>query len=302
VELDPETEVLPLIGSKEGIFHITQALIDPGDVVFVPDPGYITYTRSAQFAGGEIFYLPLRAERDYLIDFSEIPDSLARRAKIIWMNYPNNPTAATAPPEFFAEAVDFAARYGILICHDAAYTQVTYNGYRAPSILETPGARNTTIEFNTLSKSHNMAGWRVAATVGSAEVLKTLFRLKSNIDSGHFLPVLEAAIEAMTGDQSWLTGRNEEYCRRRDIALDALTKIGMAASCPMASLYVWCRIPAGWDDSTAFADALLDATGVSLTPGPVFGSNGDGFLRISLTRPTGQVAQAMQRMQEWLAQ
>ncbi len=297
VELDPDREVVPLLGSKEGIFHLMQALVDPGDVVLVPDPGYLTYAQGALLSGGEPYALPLLPENHYLPDLDRIPVDVVRRSKILWLNYPNNPTAAIAPVSFFESAIEFARRNHILVCHDAAYSQVTFDGYTAPSILQLPGASQVAIEFNTLSKSHNMAGWRAGAAIGQAEALRALFTLKTHADSGHFLPILEAAAAAMNGDQDWLIDRNEIYRRRRDLALRCLQQAGIQAETPRASLYIWLQAPPGWT-SGDFAAALLDRAYVSLTPGSVFGPHGEGYLRLSLTMPEDRIAAAMQRITE----
>ena len=299
VDLDPETEILPLLGSKEGIFHLAMATINPGDAALVPEPGYVTYSRGTQFAGGEPVLFPLIPERGYLPDLEAIPAETARKAKIMWLNYPNNPTTAVATLEFFAEAVEFARQHDILLCHDAAYTQVTFDDYRAPSLLEIPGAKGVVVEFNTLSKSHNMAGWRVGAALGNAQVLRSLYTLKTNLDSGHFLPVLDAAAEAMCGDQSWLWGRNEIYRQRRDVALQGLRNVGLQAETPRASIYVWSSVPEGWS-SVDFVSAALEETQVSLTPGTVFGNAGEGYMRISLTAPVEHISEAMSRLERWL--
>ncbi|HWQ83787.1 MAG TPA: aminotransferase class I/II-fold pyridoxal phosphate-dependent enzyme [Anaerolineales bacterium] len=300
VKLDPESEIVPLIGSKEGIFHLHQALINPGDIVLVPDPGYITYIRGAQIAGGEIYTLPLLEENDFLPDLAGIPAEIARRAKLLWLNYPNNPTSAVASLEFFHEAVEFAKQYDLLLAHDAAYTQVTYDGYQAPSLLELPGASGVAIEFNTLSKSHNMAGWRVAAAVGRADVLRYLFQLKTNVDSSHFLPVLEAAALAMDGDQTWIAGRNKIYQARRDCVAAGLDRLSFHYRLPQASLYVWFAVP---DEMTsaAFCQRALEYCGVSLTPGTIFGKGGEGFVRLSLTSPIEEIDLAMQRLEKEFA-
>lgn len=299
VELDPQSEILPLMGSKEGIFNLMMALIDPGEVVLIPDPGYPTYRRGARCAGGEPHPLPLLPERDFLPDLGSVPTGLLSRARILWLNYPNNPTAATAPLPFFEAAIAFARQNDLLVCHDAAYTQVTFEGYHAPSLLEIPGAREVAVEFNTLSKSHNMAGWRVGAAVGNAAALQQLAAFKTNVDSGHFLPVLEAAIAAMQGDQSWLAERNEIYRQRRDIVVQALHQLGLPAKRPHASLYVWCPLPEGWT-SFDYAKAVLDEAHVSLTPGIVFGENGDGYVRIALTASLEKTEEAMQRLTDWM--
>jgi LL-diaminopimelate aminotransferase len=297
VRIDPECEVLPLIGSKEGIVHLPLALINPGDVILVPNPGYVTYTRGAQLAGGEPYFIPLLPDHGYLPDFNAIPEEILSRAKLLWLNYPNNPTSATADLNFFAEAVAFAKRHHLLVCHDAAYAQITFNGYRTPSLLEVPGAKEVCIEFNTLSKSHNMAGWRVAALIGNAQVIKTFYKLKTNLDSGCFRPVMEAAIAAMTGDQTWLKGRNEMYCQRRNVVMATLQQLGLKAETPRASLYVWFAVPTG-QTCVDFANRILEQTYVSLTPGTVFGSGGEGYIRLSLTTPLARVEEAMSRLKK----
>lgn len=298
VDLDPEQEVLPLLGSKEGIFHLQQALVEPGDVVIVPDPGYITYSRGALFAGGQPVSLPLLPENNYLPDFSMITKHALSRAKILWLNYPNNPTAATASLEFFEQAVAFAGQHGLLLCHDAAYARVTFDGKPAPSLLQVPGASQVAVEFNTVSKSHNMAGWRSAVVAGNPQALKALFTLKTNQDSGHFLPVLEGTIEALTGDQSWVEQRNLVYQSRRDVFVEGLRQLGFEVNEPRASLYVWCPVPAGMT-SVDFASQVLEQAQVSLTPGIVFGPGGEGFVRISMTAPQERLKEAVERLGRW---
>ncbi|MGW8250796.1 MAG: aminotransferase class I/II-fold pyridoxal phosphate-dependent enzyme, partial [Anaerolineales bacterium] len=295
VSLDPEREIIPLLGSKEGIFHLTMAMVDPGDIVLIPDPGYLTYTQGALLAGGEPYFLPLTAQNHYLPQLESIPDAIASRAKLLWLNYPNNPTAASATTEFFAAAIQFARKYDVLVCHDAAYNQVTFDGYQAPSLLQVPEAKEFAIEFNTLSKSHNMAGWRVGAAIGKADALRALYVLKTNADSGHFLPVLEAATAALTGDQSWLVGRNDIYRKRRDRVVNSLREMGVPVESPCASLYVWAPVPAGWS-SLEFTIALLEQARVSLTPGLVFGAHGEGYVRIALTETESRIEEAMQRI------
>ncbi len=295
VELDPENEILPLIGSKEGIFHLPMAFINPGDIVLIPDPGYITYTRGAILSGGIPYYLPLLPENDYLPDLEAIPADILGRAKLIWLNYPNNPTASTSPLEFFERAAAFAREHSLLLCHDAAYSQVTFDGYRAPSLLQVSGAKEVGVEFNTLSKSHNMAGWRVAAALGNAQVLRALYTLKTNLDSSYFLPVMDAAVQAMTGDQSWLAERNAVYQERRDLVVACMHSLGLPALIPQASLYVWCPVPKG-TSSSEFASFLLEEAQVSVTPGSLFGPHGEGFLRIALTVATDQIYKAMDRI------
>ena len=298
VELDSRQEIVPLLGSKEGIFNLIMACIDPGDIVLVPDPGYMTYKNGTLFAGGEPVEMPLLEERSFLPDLNAIPPGIARRAKMLWLNYPNNPTGAVASLDFFTEAVEFARRYDLLLCHDAAYSLVTFDGYRAVSLMQVPGAREVGVEFNSLSKSHNMAGWRVGAAVGNRQALNALFKIKTNLDSSHFLPVLDAAVEAMTGDQAWLRARNEVYRQRRDLVLKTLHGMGLTASVPAAAIYVWSRVPLGWT-SLDFVTAALEQAHVSLTPGTVFGPHGEGYVRISLTVASEKIAEAMQRLAEW---
>ena len=301
VNIDPELQVLPLLGSKEGIFHITQALIGPGDVVLVPDPGYLTYTMAAKFAGGQVYKMPLLAGNDYLPDLDAIPAKVKNRSKLMWLNYPNNPTSATVEENFFKEVVKFSEKSGILVCHDAAYSQVTYDSYHAPSLLGTENGDECCLEFNTLSKSHNMAGWRVGAALGSAAAIIALYRVITQVDSGHFLPIMEAATEAMTGDQVWLRERNLIYQQRRDYLVGSLTKLGFVVSQPKASLYIWCPVPRG-TQSSVFTAQVLEQAHVSLTPGTVFGEYGEGFVRISLTSPIERISQAMERLSKWMGQ
>jgi len=298
VALDPETEVLPLLGSKEGVFHLMQAVLAPGDVALLPDPGYPTYSSASRFAGAEVTPMRLDPRSGFLPDLGAVPGERLRRAKLMWLNYPNNPTGATTDLEFLRRAVAFARENDLLLCHDAAYSQVTFDGYRAPSVLEVPGATEVAVEFNTLSKSHNMAGWRVGVAVGNREALRRLLTVKSHADSGHFGPVVAGATAALNGDQSWLVARNKEYERRRDRIVVALRGLGLTCEKPRASLYVWCALPAGWR-SIEFASALLEQARVSVTPGDVFGPGGAGFIRISLAAPEERVALAMDRLARW---
>jgi len=295
VELDPNTEVMPLLGSKEGIFHLMGALIDPGDLVLIPDPGYPTYSSGVLFAGGQPVTMPLLVENDFLPRLEDIPDALARRAEVMWLNYPNNPTASVASLPFFAEAVEFCREYDMLLCHDAAYSQVTFDHHQAPSILQVPGAKAIAVEFNSLSKSHNMAGMRVGVCVGNPDALDLLHKLKSNIDSSHFLPIMETVAYALTCDQSWIEQRNEIYRQRRDVVVNTLLSLGLQLDTPCASLYVWSAVPPGWT-STEFATLLLEGANISVTPGNIFGQHGEGYFRISLTSPIERIAEAMQRL------
>ncbi len=301
VILDPEKEVLPLLGSKEGLHHLTQAFVNPGDVVLVPDPGYITYQTATLLAGGVIYPMPLKEEQGFLPDLDKIPTDVARKAKLLWLNYPNNPTGAVADLAFFERAVAFARRWDILLCHDAPYTEVTFDGYRAPSMLEVPGAREVAVEFNSLSKAYNMAGWRVGVALGNAAAVAALLRMKSNVDSGIFLPIQHAAAVALREvGTSWIEERNREYARRRDLILGTLSDVGMKAHKPLGSLYVWARVPKGMSGD-ALADALLHQTGVSWAAGSMYGKEGRMYVRISLGVPTSRVAEAMNRVKRFFA-
>jgi LL-diaminopimelate aminotransferase len=298
VVLDPGKEVAPLIGSKEGIANVALAFVDPGKMVLVPDPGYPPYSLGTRLAGGIPYCLPLRAENGYLPDLGAIPSDVAQSARILWLNYPNNPTGATATLEFFERAVDFAERHGLLICHDNPYCDVTFEGYVAPSLLQVPGAMEVALEFNSLSKTYNMAGWRVGMAVGNAIAVEALARTKTNIDSGIFRAIQDAAILALTGDQGWLQERNEVYRERRDLILATLKEVGMRAGVPVASLYIWASTPPGYT-SSQFTTSLLEGAGISITPGSVFGEQGEGYLRISLGADTGRIREAMARLRQF---
>ena len=297
VELDPESEVLPLLGSKEGIFHLAQTLINPGDIALVPDPGYLTYESGTSFAGGEPYLLPLEADT-YLPDLNDVPEDIARRARILWLNYPNNPTGAVADREFYQDAVAFAREQNLLICHDAAYSQVTFDGFRAPSLLEIPGAIDVAVEFNTLSKSHNMAGWRTGVVVGNVDALDALYTLKTHADSGHFLPIMEAAVEALSIGEEWIEKRNDIYRGRRDLVAEKLSELNIQFQSPRGAIYLWFAVPSGWS-SIDFTETLLKDKGVSLAPGTIFGSRGEGFARLSLCKSDHILVDAMARITEW---
>jgi len=300
VKLDPEAEVISLIGSKEGIAHVPTAFVNAGDAVLVPDPGYPTYRMGVVLVEGKTYPMPLLPENDYLPDLEALPRSVLRRAAVLWLNYPNNPTGAVAPLAFFERAVDFARQHGLLICHDAPYADVAYDGYEPPSMLQVDGAREVVLEFNSLSKSHNMAGWRIGMAVGSAQAVKALALVKTNLDSGIFRPIQDAAIAALTGDQSWVAGRNAIYQERRDIVLAGLKRAGLRARRPKASLYLWPQVPAGLA-SADFAERLLEETGVSVTPGTAFGQHGEGHVRISVGQATERIREAMDRLVNFMA-
>ena len=295
VELDVKTQVLPLLGSKEGIFNLAWAYLDPGDVALVPDPGYPTYTAGANLAGGEIFYFPLKEKLNWLPDLEAIPSEVRRRAKLMWLNYPNNPTTATASLEFFERALAFARKNDILLAHDNPYCDVCFDGYVPPSLLQVPGAKEYAVEFNSTSKTYNMGGWRVGMVVGNPQAISALSRLKTSIDSGIFRAVQDAAVQALTGNQEWLSERNDVYTMRRDIVLNALTETGMTADKPKSTMYVWVRLPAEVTGA-AYADRLLEQANVSVTPGIAFGPQSKGYIRISLGQKTERIQEAMERI------
>jgi LL-diaminopimelate aminotransferase len=298
VSLDPEKEVQSLIGSKEGIAHVALCLIDPGDVALVPDPGYPVYSVGSLFAGGEVHYMPLREEDGFLPDFSAIPEDVARRARALWLNYPNNPTGAVADLAFFEEAVRFAKKYDIAICHDGPYSEVAYDGYKPVSFLQAEGARDVGIEFHSLSKSYNMTGWRIGMAVGNPTLIDALMRVKSNVDSGIPQAIQRMAITALEGPQDCIDEHNQVYQRRRDKLVEALRSIGMRVEPPKASLYVWARVPEGFT-SVEFAARMIDDIGVVMTQGTGYGQYGEGFVRLSLTIPDAQLEEGVRRIKEW---
>lgn len=295
VELDPNTEVRPLIGSKEGLANMALAFVDPDDLVLVADPGYPTYSMGAVMAGGTYYPMPLIEENDYLVDFEEIPAEVAAKATLMWLNYPNNPTGAGAPMAFLERAVEFAREYDILLCYDNPYCDVTFDGYVAPSILQVPGAKEVAVEFNSLSKTYNMAGWRVGMVVGNAKAIGALTTVKTNIDSGIFRPIQDAAVAALMGDQSWVAERNLIYQRRRDALLEWLPKVGMSAKVPCGGLYVWAKAPAGVD-CEQFALEVLEKANVWMTPGTAFGEYGRGYFRLSLCVSEERLREAGERI------
>jgi LL-diaminopimelate aminotransferase len=297
---DPDKEVLPLIGSKEGIANIAYCLIDPGDVALVPDPGYPVYAIGTMFAGGEPYYMPLKEEDGFLPDLNAIPEDIAKRAKVLWLNYPNNPTAAVADLAFFEEAVKFAKKYDIAICHDGPYSDVSYDGYKPVSFLQAEGARDVGIEFHSLSKSFNMTGWRIGMAVGNATLIDALFRIKSNVDSGINQAVQRMAITALEGPQDCIEEHNAIYQRRRDRVVEALQACGMRVQAPKASLYVWARVPDGFK-SAELAARLIEDIGVVVTPGSGYGQYGEGYVRLSLTTADERVEEGVRRLYEWSA-
>ncbi len=296
VELDPRREILPLIGSKEGIAHIAFCFINPGDVALVPDPGYPVYSVGTVLAGGEPYYLPLTEENGFLPDLDAVPETIARDAKALWLNYPNNPTGAVADLEFFERAVAFARRNGLAVLHDGPYSEVAYDGYRPVSFLQATGGREVGIEFHSLSKSFNMTGWRIGMAAGNADVIDALMRLKSNLDSGIPQAIQRMAIAALDGPQDCIEEHNRIYEHRRDRLVAALAKLGLRLRPPKASLYLWARVPDGLT-SVQFATRLLDEAGVVVTPGVGYGPSGEGYVRLSLTIPDERLEEGVRRME-----
>lgn len=301
VEVDENLEVLTLIGSKEGLFNLHQVMLNPGDVSLVSDPGYPVYFSGPEIAGAEVYSMPLLEENSFLPDLDAIPADVLKRAKMMWINYPNNPTGAIAPDEFFENVIEFAHRHKILIAHDAPYSDVCFDGYRAKSILEFPGAKDVAVEFNSLSKSYNMAGWRLGMAVGNAQVINYLSVYKSQVDTCQFKSIMDAGTVALTGDQSWIEERNDIYQHRRDLVVKAFKELGFKVNQPKAAIYVWVKLPDGIS-SMDYCDQLLNDTGVSLTPGVVYGKYGEGYIRISLATATDQIMEAMKRIKKWVAQ
>jgi LL-diaminopimelate aminotransferase len=295
VQLDPDTEVQPLIGSKEGLAHLCLAFVDPGDEALVPDPGYPVYAIGTMLAGGRAVSLPLHASNGFVPDLAQV--SPTGRTKVLWLNYPSNPTAAVTDLAFFEEAVGFAAQHDLLLCHDAAYSEITFDGYVAPSILEAPGAKDVAVEFGSLSKTYNMTGWRVGFAVGNAGAIRALATVKTNLDSGIFNAVQRAAVAALNGPQEHVEMMKAVYQKRRDLVVGALGDIGVAIEPPLGSIYVWVPAPGG-RTSAEFATELLDEAGVVVAPGTGYGPNGEGFVRISLTVADERLEEAMRRIRQ----
>ncbi|HYF94117.1 MAG TPA: aminotransferase class I/II-fold pyridoxal phosphate-dependent enzyme [Symbiobacteriaceae bacterium] len=296
VQLDPESEVLGLMGSQEGLAHIAQAVTDPGDLVLVPDPGYPIYTGGPVLAGAEIHPVPVTAETDYLPDLEALPDDVKRRAKLLILNYPSNPVAAVVKPGFFKQVVAFARRHGVVVLHDAAYSELTFDGYRPPSFLETPGAMEVGVEFNSLSKTFNLAGARVAYAVGNRRIVGALRDVKAHLDYGIFRPIQEGAIAALTGPQGAVAAMAAAYQRRRDVLVDGLRAAGWEIPRPKATMFCWAPIPAGFASSLDFAMELLERTGVTVVPGSGFGERGEGYVRIALVQSEARLAEAAERI------
>ncbi len=294
VTLDPHVEVLSLIGSKEGIGHIPLAFVNPGDIVLVPSPGYPVYATGTLFAGGQSSMMPLREENNFLPDFDIIPKRVLLKSKLIFVNYPNNPTSVTAPQKFFKELILIASKYNIIVCHDASYTEIYYNK-RPLSFMQIPGAKGVGIEFHSLSKTYNMTGWRIGFAVGNKKVLEGLGKIKTNLDSGVFQAIQEAAIVALNVDSSSLSGIRETYKKRKDILYTGFKKLGLHAINPQATFYMWVKIPPHFN-SMKFITHLVSKAGVLATPGNGFGEAGEGYVRFALTAPDNRIQEAVERI------
>lgn len=298
VSLDPDKEVVSLIGAKEGIGHMALCFIDPGDVALVPDPGYPVYFIGTMFAGGETHYLPLLEENAWLPDLDSIPVNVLKNAKVLWLNYPNNPTSAIASDEYFGHAIEFGRKNDIAILHDASYSEVYYDGYKPLSFMEVEGAKDVGVEFHSLSKTYNMTGWRIGMAVGNAEMIDALFRVKSNLDSGVPQAVQEMAIAALEGPQECVEERNVLYQGRRDKLVAALRGLGLETNVPKATFYIWVKVPEGYSSAT-FATACLEGCNIVVTPGSGYGSCGEGYVRFSLTLSDEQLEKGVQRLSHW---
>lgn len=300
VDVDPDTQVLALIGSKEGIFHLPNAFVNPDSVVLVPDPCYPTYRNAVRLLGAELYPMPLKQENDWLPDLTAIPGEIGARARVMWLNYPNNPTTAVATRAFLEQAVDFARAHDVVLAYDNPYAEVTWDGYVAPSVLEIPDGMDVAVEFNSFSKAFNMAGWRVGMAIGNPAIISALARLKTNADTGIFQPLQDAAIVALQTEEDWLDQRNAIYKQRRQVVTAALDRMGLSYAPSSATLYVWAQLPEG-TESLDYAARLLEGTGVSISPGAAFGSHGEGNVRITLCHPAERMEEAMVRWEAWLA-
>jgi LL-diaminopimelate aminotransferase len=295
VDLDPEKEVLTLLGSKDGISHIPFAFIDNGDLALIPSPGYPVYRIMTSLAGGNPYIMPLMEENDFLPNIDDIPKGIAEKARIMFLNYPNNPTGACAPSEFYEKVIDFAKKYEVIVCHDAAYSEIYFDDQKPHSILEYDRKKEVSIEFHSLSKTYSMTGWRIGFVVGNKEVISALGRLKTNIDSGVFQAIQEAGIEALLGDQRCVDEIREIYKRRRDMLYEGLRSIGLNLRKPLATFYLWVHVPKGFT-SESFCEYLIEKAGIVVTPGNGFGEEGEGYFRVSMTLDEGRISEGLRRL------
>ncbi|MBE0478489.1 LL-diaminopimelate aminotransferase [Candidatus Aerophobetes bacterium] len=297
VSLEPEKEVVTLIGSKEGIAHVSLGLLDAGDLALIPEPGYPVYQAGAVFAGAEPFYMSLKEDNGFLPCLQDIPSHVASRAKLMWLNYPNNPTGASVEIDFFQEVVEFAYNFNIIICHDLAYSELSYDDYRAPSFLQVDGAKEIGVEFHSLSKSFCMTGWRIGYAVGSKDLLDALKEVKTNVDSGVFQAIQEAGIEALRLQENLIPEIREIYRKRRDFFVQGLRDLGWETSLPRATFYLWIKVPGGYS-SFDFTQILLERCGIVVTPGVGFGPSGEGYIRVALTVDEKRLKEALDRLEE----
>jgi LL-diaminopimelate aminotransferase len=295
VDLDPGSQILPLIGSKDGLAHLPFAFLDPGEMTVMPDPGYQAYTGGTVLAGGEPYSVPLRPEQDFLIPLRSLPDEVVARTRILYLNYPNNPTAAVAPVAYYREAIDFCVEHGIVLVQDHAYSEIAFDGYRPPSILELEGAWDVAIEFHSLSKTYNMTGWRLGWAAGNADLIASLSKVKSFMDTGAFLAVQAAGVAALESWEDWVPGNVAVFQARRDRAASGLRAAGFEVTVPRATMYLWIAVPGG-EPSRDFAGRCLDQEGVMVLPGAALGEGGEGFFRIALTVPEERLEEAAHRL------
>jgi LL-diaminopimelate aminotransferase len=301
VACDPESEVLPLLGSADGLFHIHTCLLDPGDIALVPDPCYPAYVAGVKIAGGRVHPVPLLKQNDFLPDLEAVPVDVARKARMIWVNYPNNPTAAVAGEGFYRRLIDWARRYEVAVISDNPYSEICFDGYRPPSLLEVEGAKEVGVEFNSLSKAFHCCGWRAGMMLGNREIIAAMDKVKSHADRGMFYPLQVAATESLKGPTEFMQTRNRALQERRDVVLSALEAMGIAAYRPKATFYVWAEVPHGAGAAREFCFKVLEAVSVWMIPGPMYGAHGEGYFRIALTHPSARLAEAMERLKGFIA-
>lgn len=301
VESDPETEVLPLLGSAEGLFHIHTCLLDPGDIALVPDPCYPAYVAGVAIAGGVMEPVPLLRENGFLPDLKAIAPDVARKAKLIWVNYPNNPTSAEAPADFYVELIDWANEYDVAVISDNPYSEICFDDYCAPTFLQFKGAKEIGVEFNSLSKAYNSCGWRTGMLLGNPDIIAAMTKVKSHSDRGMFYPLQAAMIEALNGPTDFMVDRNAMYQERRDVVVKGLTECGIEVNNPKATFYIWASLPKGVANSKDWCFKVLDDIAVWMIPGSMYGKYGEGYFRIALTHPAERLAEAMDRLRSYLA-
>jgi LL-diaminopimelate aminotransferase len=296
VACDPDTEVIPLLGSADGLFHVHTCLLDPGDIALVPDPCYPAYVASAKLAGGRVHAVPLLKQNGFLPDLDAIPPDVARQARMIWVNYPNNPTAAVAGEDFYRRLVDWARRYDVAVLSDNPYSEICFDGYQPPSFLQAAGAKEVGVEFNSLSKAYNCCGWRTGMLLGNRDIVAALGKIKSHSDRGIFYPLQVAATQSLNGPADFMQERNRQFQERRDVVMNALNAMGLAAERPRATFYLWAEVPRGAGTSRDFCFNVLEAISVWMIPGSMYGEHGEGYFRIALTHPAPRLAEAMDRL------